>query len=345
MGPRRISESATSDSNTVRRREAAARGDDGFAPPRNRVRRTRTLRDRLRRQMARQRARRRIRAASPRRDGRYDSDPDEAAENERARLSRRGGLHYAQRITDSRRRSPGKFTGKSLTKNRDRSAGAPKTAREAMSPSPVARAGTIDGVCTDNYGKVMKCAELITPTIWRKVMLKRNFPKNLVVALALDTTKPALARADRLSVLKYFTHAIEYVRYDDYDQEILNSDMVVHFVTNVRAVIGRIDRCVGNTSATTLLARKYSKRSGISESDFRDTLERSIGYNVNRNVWDETAIMEQAFFLLKTTKPTAVVLWGSSRDTRPTEARVLRVRRGAISQDRLDAARDQFADE
>lgn len=212
-------------------------------------------------------------------DSSYDEYGD-SSDTIPPQLRGKSGLHAGQRPTRGRLANPGRYTDRSLRKNMDRSL--PRRRRYVTGTGRDKEFHAV-GLCTNSYGNVKKCEDLLTDHNYRVTFMMRDvLPLNLLLSMVFDVSRRAIARLNRASLMRYYfrltTLLMSYDRTKalGLDGEHINAGIMAKFVANVVQVGSRIDMADGDAEAVEVLARKYAKPDLFGIADFERLIEKTL---------------------------------------------------------------------
>jgi hypothetical protein len=223
-----------------------------------------------------------------------------------------GGLNIDERPTPGRLRNPSKYTDKSMYTNLDRSEAVGNARRRMANGMP----REVNAICTNRFGKVRMCKRLLTPMNFRRLYLRldHKIPRNLLMALTVDVSDNRLRTLDKNDVTKYYYLAARYLRssISDSDDEILNSDLAVSWLTNAIQVLEGLHLCVGNLLVVQAIDAKFNRALDVRPGTLGSTIRRTLA--PYEGAFNRTQAIDMLRNLADIVKPTDIRLWGVDDD-------------------------------
>lgn len=256
----------------------------------------------------------------------YDDDDDddyddiEVKDDDRVHTKLKGkkGLHAGQNATKGRVKNPSRYTDKSLKQNKDKTLSDEEKKKRYITKSNKDVGYAIHGICTNIYGNVKECHNLLTDYNYRVTFLKKNrFPINFLLSLLFDVSDTSINKLDKKLILKYYFRIVKLLNqgdsmgFSDREEEI-NSLILARFTSNMIHVLSRIDMATGNLDPIEMVSRKYQNNS-FSLDEFKNVLEKTLPKvtesRVPRSI---SAILEYFKEIVERTRETNVRIWGLS---------------------------------
>lgn len=227
-------------------------------------------------------------------------------------------VHAGQNVTKGRLKNPSRYTDKSLRQNRDKSLNDEEKRKRYITKSNKDVGYAIHGICTNIYGNVKECHNLLTDYNYRVTFLKKNrFPINFLLSLLLDVADTSINKLDKKLILKYYFRIIKLLNQGDNmgfrdREEEINSIILARFTSNMIHVLSRIDTAKGNLDPIEVLTKKYQNNS-FPYDVFKNVLEKTLP-NVTESAIPKSisAILEYFKEIVERTRETNVRIWGLS---------------------------------
>lgn len=249
----------------------------------------------------------------------YDDDI-EIKDDDRVHKKLKGkkGLHAGQNATKGRVKSPSRYTDKSLKQNKDKTLNDEEKKKRYITKSNKDVGYAIHGICTNIYGNVKECHNLLTDYNYRVTFLKKNrFPINFLLSLLFDVADTSINKLDKKLILKYYFRIVKLLNqgdsmgFSDREEEI-NSIILARFTSNMIHVLSRIDMATGDLDPIEMLSRKYQNNS-FPLDEFKNFLEKTLPKVTESTIPQSiSAILEYFKEIVERTRETNVRIWGLS---------------------------------
>lgn len=234
------------------------------------------------------------------------------------KLKGKKGLHAGQNATKGRVKNPSHYTDKSLKQNKDKTLNDEEKKKRYITKSNKDVGYAIHGICTNIYGNVKECHNLLTDYNYRVTFLKKNsFPINFLLSLLFDVADTSINKLDKRLILKYYFRIVTLLNqgdsmgFSDREEEI-NSIILARFTSNMIHVLSRIDMATGNLDPIEILSRKYQNNS-FPLDEFKNVLEKTLPKVTESSVPKSiSAILEYFKEIVERTRETNVRIWGLS---------------------------------
>lgn len=253
----------------------------------------------------------------------YDDDDDddiEVKDDDRVHKKLKGkkGLHAGQNATKGRVKNPSRYTDKSLKQNKDKTLSDEEKKKRYITKSNKDVGYAIHGICTNIYGNVKECHNLLTDYNYRVTFLTKNrFPINFLLSLLFDVADTSINKLDKKLILKYYFRIVKLLNqgdsmgFSDREEEI-NSIILARFTSNMIHVLSRIDMATGNLDPIEMVSRKYQNNS-FPFDEFKKVLEKTLPNVTESSVPKSiSAILEYFKEIVERTRETNVRIWGLS---------------------------------
>lgn len=249
-----------------------------------------------------------------------DDDDIEVKDNDTVHKKLKGkkGLHAGQNATKGRVKSPSRYTDKSLKQNKDKTLNDEEKKKRYITKSNKDVGYAIHGICTNIYGNVKECHNLLTDYNYRVTFLKKNrFPINFLLSLLFDVADTSINKLDKKLILKYYFRIVKLLNqgdsmgFSDREEEI-NSIILARFTSNMIHVLSRIDMATGNLDPIEMVSRKYQNNS-FPLDEFKNVLEKTLPKVTESSVPESISdILEYYKEIVERTRETNVRIWGLS---------------------------------
>lgn len=234
------------------------------------------------------------------------------------KLKGKKGLHAGQNATKGRVKNPSHYTDKSLKQNKDKTLNDEEKKKRYITKSNKDVGYAIHGICTNIYGNVKECHNLLTDYNYRVTFLKKNsFPINFLLSLLFDVADTSINKLEKKLILKYYFRIVKLLNqgdsmgFSDREEEI-NSIILARFTSNMIHVLSRIDMATGNLDPIEMVSRKYQNNS-FPLDEFKNLLENTLPKVTESSVPKSiSAILEYFKEIVERTRETNVRIWGLS---------------------------------